>query len=79
MTGEPRATSYVPGANCTTPRAEPSRTPCACGRHWAAQPVPQMVTPVIGESPAYATVQCAAPLHCVVLGGGPIAELAIGS
>jgi photosystem II stability/assembly factor-like uncharacterized protein len=49
------------------------------GRRWALQPVPQMANSIPGESPAYDTVQCAAPLHCVVLGGGPIAELAIGS
>lgn len=44
------------------------------GRHWTVQPVPQP-----GAFGSYDTVQCTAPRHCVVLGGGPIAQLAIGS
>ena len=43
------------------------------GRRWALQQVPS-----IGSSAAYDTVRCAETYHCVALGGGPVAEFAVG-
>jgi hypothetical protein len=44
------------------------------GRHWAVQAVPHVAANV-----GFDMVECVGTRHCIVLGGGEVAEFAIGN